>query len=258
MSALPETAAAPLTVLIVDDEPLARDDLRLLLRMQPGVRVIGSVANGADAMAAMREELPDVLLLDVKMPGVDGLKVVSRLDRNRMPYVVFVTAFDQYAVEAFRLDALDYVLKPVRAARLSAALERARRQLRLRSLALSGAGEGAASWTEVMVRVGMRDVLVRLADVLWIEAETYYARLHVRERSYLLRERMHVLEANLDSWRFARVHRSAIVNMEYVAEVKHDGGEHMVVLSNGRQIRTSRHGWVRFRALMQQRASPAG
>lgn len=187
---------------------------------------------------------------------------------------MFVTAFDRYAVDAFRVRALDYLLKPVQEHRLNEALVRAREQLRMRAMvdwaasvhkaareqAAGGAAVEAAPqryWSEIIVRVGPRDVVVRVNDITWIEADTYYVRLHVGERSYLFRERMHVIEANLDPRRFIRVHRSAIVNVNHVREIRHDGrGEHYVVLGTGRLVKTSRPRWLGFRAAMQRRSRP--
>jgi two-component system LytT family response regulator len=263
----------PLTVLVVDDEPLARADLSQLLLKRDDVSVIGVCASGAEALAAVDTLRPDVLLLDIRMPGVDGFHVVSKLDPANMPYVVFVTAFDRYAVDAFRVRALDYVLKPVQETRLNDALSRARDQLRLRSIAnwaesmqamarqhfgsVAPATARQPYWTEIHVRIGTRDVVVPVSDITWIEADTYYARLHVGTRSYLYRERMHVLEANLDPKRFVRVHRSAIVNVTQVREIRHAGrGEHHVVLSSGHVIKASRPRWNVFRAAMRRRSRP--
>lgn len=264
----------PLRVLVVDDEALAREDLSQLLSRRTDVAVVGVCATGAEAIAACRALNPDVLLLDIRMPGLDGFHVVAQLDPASMPYVVFVTAFDRYAVDAFRVRALDYVLKPVQATRLNDALTRAREQLRLRAMvnwaasmhevarehARDGSGVDAAPktfWSDIMVRVGTRDVVVRVNDIAWVEADTYYVRLHVGTRSYLYRERMHVLEANLDPSQFVRVHRSAIVNVNHVREIRHDErGEHFVVLSTGRQIKTSRPRWLGFRAAMRRRSRP--
>ncbi len=267
----PQSATEQLRVLVVDDEHLAREDLAQLLRGRTDVTVVGVCATGTEAVSAVRRLTPDVLLLDIRMPGLDGFNVVARLDPARMPYVVFVTAFDRYAVDAFRVRALDYLLKPVQSERLDDALGRAREQLRLRALVdWAGAVHAAARehaqpvpaapaarayWSEVIVRVGPREVVVRVNDIEWLEADTYYVRLHVGARSYLLRERMHILEANLDPRRFIRVHRSAIVNVNHVREIRHDDrGMHFVVLSTGRQIKTSRPRWLGFRAIMRQRS----
>jgi two-component system LytT family response regulator len=262
--ALPVAMLHPLRVVIVDDEPLAREDIGQLLADRPDVSVVATCANGAEALEAVRRHKPDVLLLDIRMPGIDGFGVVSQLDRAELPYVVFVTAFDRFAIDAFRVRALDYLLKPVQASRLDEALERAREQLMKRGNGDWPASVHAAAedqlrgereyLTELMVRVGTRDIVVKVDEIDWVQAETYYARLHILGRSYLYRERMHVLEARLNPRHFARVHRSAIVNLDRVREIVHDkGGDHVIVLSSGARVKTSHQRWLEFREIMRQR-----
>ena len=262
---LPLTAVKPMRVVVVDDEPLAREDMMHLLAGRDDVNVVATCTNGTEALEAVRRLQPDVLLLDIRMPGLDGFHVVAQLDRRELPYIVFVTAFDRFAIDAFRVRALDYLLKPVQPARLDEALERAREQLARRSAddwtsavhsaareLVNGAEE--TYLTELMVRVGTRDIVVKVEDVDWIQAETYYARLHIRGRSYLYRERMHVLESQLNPRLFARVHRSAIVNLERVREIVHDNrGDHVIVLSTGARVKTSHQRWLEFRDVMRQR-----
>lgn len=263
---IPVPVAKPLRVIVVDDEPLAREDIRQLLAGRADVNVVATCTNGMEALEAVRRLQPDVLLLDIRMPGLDGFNVVAQLDRGELPYVVFVTAFDRFAIDAFRVRALDYLLKPVQPARLDEALERAREQLERRSAddwpaAIHAAAsehaqatETAPFLTEVMVRVGTRDIVLRVDEIDWIQAETYYARLHIRGRSYLYRERMHVLESQLNPRHFARVHRSAIVNLDRVREIVHDNrGDHVVVLSTGARVKTSHQRWLEFRDIMRQR-----
>lgn len=254
----------PLRVVIVDDEPLAREDIGHLLLGRPEVSVVATCSNGSEALEAVRRLKPDVLLLDIRMPGIDGFSVVSQLDRRELPYVVFVTAFDRFAIDAFRVRALDYLLKPVQATRLDEALDRAREQLQKRSVTDWPASVHAAAQeqsraeqeylTELMVRVGTRDIVVKVDEIDWVQAETYYARLHIRGRSFLYRERMHVLESRLNPRHFARVHRSAIVNLDRVREIVHDNrGEHVIVLSTGARVKTSHQRWLEFRDIMRQR-----
>ena len=265
MTALPVPAVKPLRVVVVDDEPLAREDIMQLLSDRSDVAVVATCANGIEALEAVRRLQPDVLLLDIRMPGLDGFSVVSKLDRRELPYVVFVTAFDRFAIDAFRVRALDYLLKPVQQHRLDEALDRAREQLEKRSDDWSSAIHAAAHeqtrdeeapsfLTELMVRVGTRDIVLKVDEIDWIQAETYYARLHIRGRSYLYRERMHVLESQLNPRHFARVHRSAIVNLDRVREIVHDNrGDHVVVLSTGARVKTSHQRWLEFRDIMRQR-----
>ena len=262
MTAIAEDA---IRALVVDDEPLARDDLVRLLQGRRGVTVVGTCSSGRSAVDAISRLRPNLLMLDIRMPGFDGFEVIKRIEPAHRPYVVFVTAFDRYAIDAFHVRALDYLLKPVRAARLDEALARARERLRSRAAveraeAIDDAarerpadGEEPAFWTEVMVRIGLRDVVVRVDEIDWIEADAYYARIHVRGRSYLLRERMHVLQQRLDPAHFARVHRSAIVNLQRVGEIAHDGqGDHIVVLTTGTRVRTSHARWLELREVLRR------
>jgi two-component system LytT family response regulator len=266
MTALAVMPRKSLRVVIVDDEPLARQDILQLLAARTDVDVVATCANGTEALAAVHEHRPDMLLLDIRMPGLDGFSVVAKLDRRELPYVVFVTAFDRFAIDAFRVRALDYLLKPVQPARLHEALDRAREQLSQRSVedwstAIQAAAreqvkerEAPDYLTEVMVRVGTRDIILKADEIDWIQAETYYARLHIRGRSYLYRERMHVLESRLNPRHFARVHRSAIVNLDRVREIVHDSrGDHVIVLVTGARVKTSHQRWVEFREIMRQR-----
>ena len=264
MTAVPVSAVKELRVVVVDDEPLAREDIVQLLAGRADVAVVATCANGIEALDAVRRLNPDVLLLDTRMPGIDGFGVVEKLDRRELPYVVFVTAFDRFAIDAFRVRALDYLLKPVQPARLQEALDRAREQLGRRSVedwraSVQSAAEehsrdAAPYLTELMVRVGTRDIVLKVDEIDWVQAETYYARLHIRGRSYLYRERMHVLESQLNPRYFARVHRSAIVNLDRVREIVHDNrGDHVVVLSTGARVKTSHQRWLEFRDIMRQR-----
>jgi two-component system, LytTR family, response regulator len=248
---------------VVDDEPLARDDLVRLLVGRRGVAVMGTCSSGRQTVDMVARLRPDLLFLDIRLPGLDGFEVVSRIDPVYRPYVVFVTAFDRYAIDAFHVRALDYLLKPVSATRLDDALSRARERLRSRAVERAAALDGqrerplvrASSeyWNDLVVRIGLRRIIVRADEIDWIEADGYYARIHVRGRSYLLRERMHVLETRLDPARFARVHRSAIVNLSRVSEIENDGqGEHVVVLTTGARVKTSHARWLEFREVMMR------
>ena len=254
----------PMRVLVVDDEPLARDDLVRLLMGRRGVSIVGTCSSGRQTVDLVARLRPDLLFLDIQLPGLDGFEVVSRIDPAYRPYVVFVTAFDRYAIDAFHVRALDYLLKPVSAMRLDDALSRARERLRSRAVERAAALDGERErslittsgeyWNDLVVRIGLRNIIVRADEIDWIEADGYYARIHVRGRSYLLRERMHVLETRLDPARFARVHRSAIVNLSRVSEIENDGqGEHVIVLTTGARVRTSHARWLEFREVMRRR-----
>jgi two-component system, LytTR family, response regulator AlgR len=233
-----------LATLIVDDEPLAIDRMKIICAQIPQVQVVGTASDGAQALARIAELTPDLVLLDLTMPEVDGLAVARRLAADpRPPAVIFVTAHDNHAVEAFDLDAVDYVLKPVEKERLSRAIERA---LARRSGAQS-AREGASSqWLEELW-VPHRSELVRIgiAEVTRIDAERDYVRLHVGQgesrRSYLLLQTIAGLEERLDPSRFIRIHRSVIVRRDRIAGLRHDGlGVWSVETMDGELLRIGR------------------
>ncbi len=267
----PEKAPAvtddPLRVLVVDDDPLARRGVHRMLERSGNAEVVGEAANADHAIAAVQKLTPDVVLLDVEMPGDDGFSVASALETGVAPYIIFLTAYDRYAVEAFRHKALDYVLKPAAPERLAEALDRARAQRdarrllqwanRVHSAVSDGTGGGSPQGdhlTEILVRVANRDVLVQVADIDWIEADSYYARLHVNGKEFLLREPLHMLERRLDPEHFVRVHRSAIVNIKRVREVRYERtGERVLLLSTGARVRVSRNRWRLFAVQLRER-----
>jgi two-component system, LytTR family, response regulator len=236
---------------VVDDEPIARRILHDLLAADPEIEL---VAEGA--AAALLGELPalglELLFLDVEMPEVSGFELLERLDPGaEPPVVVFVTAYDRYAVAAFEVHAADYLLKPFTDERFAAALERAKARVRERGgprrealahlLDEVRARRGGRGLERLLVRVGEKTVVVPVADVEWIEAADYYARLHCGGRSYLVRESLTALERALDPAAFCRVHRSAIVRLEAVAEVHpHFASDSVVVLRDGRRLPLAR------------------
>jgi two-component system, LytTR family, response regulator len=239
-----------LRALIVDDEPPARDLIATLLRDERDVEVVGECANGRQAVAAIGRLSPDLVFLDVQMPGLDGFGVLAELPSERLPLVVFVTAFDQHAVRAFEVHALDYLLKPFEYDRLRQAVQRARTQLSQNSGAtqqtrllalLEDLRTSKQSWNRVAVPDAGRTVFLRPDEIDWIEAEGNYLRLHVGKQSYLLRETMNAAEARLAAKKFLRVSRSALVNLERVKEWQplfH--GDSVVVLENGTRLTVSR------------------
>ena len=230
-------------VLIVDDEPVARRRIRSLLEAYPEITLVRECEDGAEAVTAITDHAPDLVYLDVQMPELDGFEVIRAVGAEHMPAVVFVTAYDRYAVRAFEVDALDYLLKPFDAARFDAAYQRARRHLAL-------AGTGRAEQLQALldrlgpvpaldrfvVRDGARSIVVRTADIDWIEAADNYVRLHIGPRYYLLRGKISSLEARLDSRMFFRIHRSALVNVERVVELRSDRGGASVMLRSGRRL----------------------
>lgn len=240
---------APLRVLVVDDEPLARDCVRLGLANEPGVEIVGECEDGASAVVAIQRLEPEVVFLDVQLPEQDGFSIIERVGTDRMPVVVFVTAFDRYAVRAFEQHALDYVLKPFDNERLREALRRARERIREREdgalgrrLAEMLRGRAAdAQLRRFTVRENDRIHFVPVEQVDWIEADGNYVVLHEGKRDHRLRGTIRALATRLDPGRFVQVHRSAIVNTGSIAEVQAwFGGDYLVLLRSGARIRASR------------------
>jgi two-component system, LytTR family, response regulator len=243
----------PIRTLIVDDEPAARDGMRHLLAADPEIVLAGECTNGREAAAAIRDTAPDLVFLDVQMPGLDGFGVLREVGLDRAPAVVFVTAFDQYALRAFDVHALDYLLKPFTDDRFRQSLERAKqlvRQGRLGDLsrklaALLDHDEPAPAQPRyldrLVVKSGGKVTLLPVGEIEWIDAEGDYVRIHVGKTWHLLRETMKNLEDQLDSARFVRIHRSTIVNLEKVKELQpFFRGEYVVVLHNGTTLKLSR------------------
>jgi two-component system LytT family response regulator len=219
--------------LIVDDEPLARATIAELLRNDPEISIVGECSSGTEAIEAVKTRRPALLFLDVQMPGCDGFDVIEQLGGESPKAVVFVTAYDKYALKAFEAEALDYLLKPYSDSRFFRVLTRAK--------ALLQSAVEPQSLDRLMVKSAGRVVFLRAAEIDWIEAADYYACLHVGERSHLLRRSMADLERELDREIFCRIHRSAIVNINRVRELRLDAnGEYEVVLQGGAQLRLSR------------------
>ena len=238
---------AKIRALIVDDEAVARRRIRRLLSTDADIAVIGECADGASAVETMATEQPDLVFLDVQMPERDGFEVVGALDPAALPAIVFVTAFDRYALQAFDVHAIDYLLKPYTPERFRTAVQRAKERLRSRSVDASLASfalalrERPRYVSRLSVRTSGRIVLVDLATVDWIEAEDNYVRLHAGGRSYLHRESLFALEQQLDPDRFVRIHRSAIVQIDRIAEL-HPAthGDMDLVLHSGKRLPLSR------------------
>src|SRR5476649_76242 len=242
-----------LNALIVDDEPLARERLRTLLAAEPDLEIVGECVNGRDAVAAVKKQRPDVLFLDIQMPELDGFQTLAQL-ASPMPAVIFVTAFDEHAVKAFEVHALDYLLKPFKPARLRAAIARAREQLAAKK---SGGDDtsrrilelleerAAAKKTEYLARIAVRDRdkvhFVKTAAIDWIEASGNYLVLHVGKENHVLRETLTSLEGQLAPKEFFRINRSALVNVDRVRHVEPAfNDEHIVVLADGTKLTLTR------------------
>jgi two-component system LytT family response regulator len=234
---------AKIRAVIVDDEPLARSSLKVLLRRDPGVELVAECKSGTEALAEIRRSKPELVFLDVQMPECDGFDVLEQLGSEMPPALVFVTAHDQYALRAFEAGALDYLLKPFDNARFERALHRAKQRIeqgketprKIERLAIKNAGQV---------------LFQKIAEIDWIEAADYYVCLHVGTRTHLLRRSMSDLDQELEQATFCRIHRSAIVNLERVRqlEISEDGGTN-VVLNSGTRLPLSR----RYRKELQAR-----
>jgi two-component system LytT family response regulator len=258
--------------LIVDDEVLARRRIQNLLRGREEFDVIGECANGALAVQVIIERRPDLLFLDVQMPDLDGLGVLARVQvSGQLPVTIFVTAYDQYALKAFEFHAVDYLLKPFDDERFERALAWARTQLEREHLSsftqrISTLLEEQSTRTQqnepatpapakspirLAVKSAGRVQFVRTDEIDWIEAESYYVRLHAHGKSHLLRETLGSLETQLDPRRFVRIHRSTIVNIERIKELQPQShGEYTVILQSGAQLRLSRSYREKLRAIL--------
>ena len=247
--------AEKIRTVIVDDEPLARRNLRLLLEKDPQIEIIDECRNGREAVRALKNFSPELVFLDIQMPEMDGFDVLAEVGPKQIQAIIFVTAFDQYALKAFEVHALDYLLKPFDDARFQKALDKAKSQIEQRQinkiskklLALLEDREHRQEerqktyLTRLMIKLASRVVLLKVGEIDWIEADGNYAKLHVGRKSHLLREKMHDLEAQLNPKKFVRIHRSIIVNLDRIKEMHpHFNGDYVVVLEDGSQLKLSR------------------
>jgi two-component system, LytTR family, response regulator len=232
-------------VLIVDDEPAARRGVRQLLAAFPEFAVAGECRNGAEALAALNASAPDVIFLDIQMPGIDGFEVIRRRTVERMPEVVFLTAFDQFAVRAFEAEAIDYLVKPVSEARFAATMNRLMK--RLRSTATATRDEN------IVVTTARGATVLNVAEIDWIEAAGNYAQLWVGSRSYFLRESLQLLEERVRKHGFIRAHRRALVRLDGVRELTRDrSGALVAALGCGARVPISRRRSAAFAAAVRQ------
>jgi two-component system LytT family response regulator len=246
-------------VLVADDEPLARERLSGLLSQEPDIEVVGQARDGEEAVTAIHDDSPDLVFLDVQMPQMSGFDVIEAVGSDKMPLVIFVTAYDQHALKAFQVRALDYLLKPFDRERFKDALGRARKQLerdengdlgrRLLALVKDLRRDQPKS-DRLVVKSGGRLFFLRTDEIDWVEAAGNYVRLHVGPGSHLLRETMNAIEGRLDPEKFFRIHRSRIVNMERIQELQPWlNGEYAVLLRTGTRLTLSRG----YREKLQER-----
>jgi len=274
------TTSEMIDVVIVDDELLARERLRRLLEMENDMRLVGVCENGEECVETIVKTRPSLLFLDVQMPGRDGFGVIDeligRLPADAMPSIVFVTAHDTYAIKAFKARALDYLVKPFDDERFAETLDRARKQIRqgrlgaltsrLRDLLVnvdasessnqeaSAAEDSGSRLDRIVVKSGNRAKIVRSEEIDWIAADGVYARLHFGGASALIRTPLHELETRLDAKRFVRIHRSTIVNLERIQELREaDRGEFNLILTDGTRLKLSRSRRANLEAMLGQR-----
>lgn len=247
-----------LRVAIVDDEAHARERLRRLLEPDQSIEIVAECASGTEAVATARKLRPDLMLLDIQMPELDGFDVIEAIPADELPLFVFVTAFDEYALQAFEIHAVDYLLKPIEGPRLFEAISRARSRANQGRIARPMAGgdqsgleraaeplvatEGAPQISErLLVRQDGQLYPIRARDIIYVEAHGNYAKLHLADRAFTIRETMTNIEARLDPERFARIHRSVIVNLDAIREMQPwFGGDYVAILKNGVRLKASR------------------
>ena len=236
--------------LIVDDEPLARKRIRRMLSGEPDMTVVGERADGLSAVTAINDLSPDLVFLDVQMPDMNGLEVIQALGPRRLPALVFVTAYDSYALQAFEAEALDYLLKPFDPMRFRETLQRVRRRLaqpasaeindQIRQLA-SRFGAETKHLQRLVVRTGDRVLLLNVGEVDWLEAAGNYVAVHTGKQTHIVRDSLAHLEARLDPEHFGRIHRSTVVNLDRIRELRpHWHGDYKLILQSGQVLALSR------------------
>lgn len=245
------TNARSIRALVVDDEPLARDMIREMLETDSEVEIVAECVNGREAVAAIKSLKPDLVFLDIQMPELGGFEVLESLDPAATPYVIFVTAYDQYAVRAFEVHAFDYLLKPFDRERFEAAWQRVKAQIELDHTGerdrhilelLEELKSGPRHLERLVIKNGGRVFFLNVQDIYCIESEGNYVRVFDNQKGYLLRETISSLEEQLDPRQFRRIHRSAIVKIDRIKEMQpwfH--GEYRIIMENGKQLTLSRN-----------------
>lgn len=266
--------------LVIDDEPLAREGIVAMLAGDPEVELIGTCADGQSAVNTIRSQRPDLVFLDIQMPKRDGFEVLGELKREERPVIVFITAYDKYAIRAFELSAIDYLLKPFRDARFHAALAKAKKEIRqaranelnqkveqllgymqemagARPAGSAGATPGDSA-DRVVLKTGSDIIFLRAADIIWIESQADFVKVHTTGPSQLVRETLQSMEDRLDPAKFLRVHRSSLVNIDHVRKVTPAlYGDYTVLMSDNTKLRLSRKNRSKLKQLIA-RLSSAG
>ena len=270
---VPTAPASPdgrrIRAIIVDDEPTARRGVRLLLERDPSVEVVGEAGGGAEAIELIRRERPDLAFFDVQMPGCDGFDALAKISPAEMPAVIFVTAYDEHALRAFEVNAVDYLLKPYDDARFAAALQRGKEEVRrrqgdavnarltqlldyLQQHNPAGAAREERPGDRILIKSSGEIFFLKAEEIDWIEAEGDYMKFHVNGRTHLMRETMARLEARLDPKRFIRIHRSTIVNIDRLRKLSPSfAGEYAVILHDGTKLKLSRGYHERIATLLK-------
>jgi two-component system LytT family response regulator len=252
-----------ITALIVDDEPLAREKIRRLLRSETDVEIIGEAVSGAEAVEMIENQKPDLIFLDIQMPEMNGFEVLNAIKNGAaIPAVIFVTAYDKYAIKAFEVHALDYLLKPFDSERLQSALKRVREQLESKShngfdeklMSLLSDLKAEKEYPQRLVlKTAGRVYFIKTSDIDWIEAAGNYVKLHIGKDAHLLRETMNKTEAKLDPEKFLRIHRSSLVNIDRIKELNPlFNGDYLVILQDKTELTLSRNYHDRLRALFEK------
>ena len=252
----------PIRAIVVDDEPLARKTIKLLLSRDHDISIVGDCRNGAEAVKQITTRKPDIVFLDMQMPDMSGFEVVQSIGVEQMPLTVFVTAYDKYALKAFEMEALDYLLKPFDDSRFEQTLRRAKK-----NLSRSYRGSVVEKMDSVLDRAhavpSVRDsgrivinargkvLFLKTEGVDWITAADYYAEIHAQKQTFLYRQTMDQLEKQLDASKFVRIHRSTIVNIDRIKELRPTRhGDHMLILNDGTELKVSRRRRERLRAML--------
>lgn len=254
-----------ISVLIVDDEPLAREGIVLHLSGENDVSIVGMCGNGRDAIKLIQQQKPDLVFLDVNMPGLSGFDVIETVGIENMPPVIFLTAYENFALKAFDVCAVDYLLKPIDPIRFSASLDRVREHLRrttiikhaeqLNVLLANNKAVPAQCAERLIVKSHGHTHFIPVLDILWVEANGDYVDVHTSAKTHLVRETMHNIEQQLQQWGFQRIHRSAIVRLTMIAElITTSAGDYYLMLNNGKKLKLSRN----YRDMLLQKLQLSG